>query len=249
MRYVLIGLFCLVSSLSHAVELLNPYKGGSLAIELYNNLTTHLESKNIPVKTINLDACRVVPTVWKQYKNPLYITWSDAGKDCNVEASQIQVLSKATQFFCSKEPVSLPKSNLKIGWQSSAPLNGIYEAFEAKYGKLTRVPYFNNGQQVQGAIAGEIDIALIGQGTAMTSNLNCFMAVTPFENLPVLEHNYGEMYMSLIGIVYEDPALNAAIKEFITLPKTIEWKSRRKLQDVNVTNQRDYFIENAFRRK
>jgi hypothetical protein len=237
-----------VSFTANAVELINPYKGGSLAIELYSIMSKHLTAKNISHTTVTVDACRAVPSNWKQYKSPLYISWSDAS-ECNLESKHINVLSKATQLFCSARDVDLSKKSFKAGWQASAPLNGIYETFENKFGKITKVPYLNGGQQVQGAISGEIDFALIGQGTAMSSSLKCFMAVTPFENLPVLEHSYGDMYTSLIGILYEDAALQSIVKEYIELPEIKSWKEKRKLQSVNSNDDKKLFLDNSFNRK
>jgi len=241
-------LFLMISTTANAVELLNPYKGGSLAIELYSIMSNHLNSKNIAHTTVALDNCRSATSNWKQYKSPLYISWSDSS-ECNPQASQINILSKATQLFCSMKEVNLSNKNLKIGWQASAPLTGIYDAFEKNYGRVTKVPYLNGGQQVQGAVSGEIDIALIGQGTAMSSPLKCFMAVTPFEQLPVIEHSYGDMYTSLIGILYEDVSLKSVVNEFINLPEIKIWKEKRKLQSVISDDERKVFLSNTFERK
>lgn len=247
-RILLIFSFLMITSVAGAVELVNPYKGGSLAVELYAIMSKHLESKNIAFTTVSLDTCRAVPSRWKEFKSPIYIAWSD-DTPCVPEAKNINVISKATQFFCSVKEIDLNKKNLKIGWQTSAPLNGIYEALESKYGKITKVPYLNGGGQVQGAIAGEIDVALIGQGTALSSPLNCFMSVTPFETLPTFDHQYGDMYASLMAILYNNDELRSVIKEYIDLPEIKNWKERRRLQNVSNLDEKALFLNNAFNRK
>lgn len=250
MKKIIFVLAMLFSCHSYAVELLNPYKGGSIAVELYSNLENHLKSNGIQVNVVNLDNCRLISSVWKNYKNPLYISWSDSAKECNVEATHINILLKSTHLFCTNKPLSSLKDNIKIGWQPAGrPLEAVYNAFESKYGKTIKVPYVNGGQQVQGVVSGEIDVALLGQGTALTSNLNCFLSVSPFNDLPVLDHSFGELYDSLTGIMYENPNLAPIIIEFINLPQTKLWKERRKFQDVNNSNERDLFLKNAFRPK
>jgi hypothetical protein len=249
MRFLILLLTFLFITPAHSLEILNPYKGGSLAIELYATFTKLLDSKNIKYNMVTLDNCRAIPVAWTQHKSPLTITWSDT-KECNAQATNINIFSKATQLFCAaKDNVDLSKPNLKIGWQGSAPLTGIYETIESRYGKHTKVPYLNSGQQIQGVISEEIDVALIGQGSAFTSNLKCFMATTPFENYPVLEHSWGDMYASLIGILYEDKTLESIVKEFINLPEMKFWKAQRKLLDINSDNERKFYIDNAYNRR
>ena len=250
MKKLLLLLTTLLSiSSAQAVELINPYKGGSLAMELYAVMAKHLDSKNISYTTVTLDNCRAVPGKWNQFKSPLYIAWSD-DTPCVAQAKYINVLSKATQLFCSIKEIDLNKKDLKIGWQANAPLNGIFETIEKKYGNITKVPYLNGGQQVQGVISGEIDVALVGQGSALSSSLlRCFMSVTPFETLPVFEHPYKDMYDSLIGISYEADFLVSIVKEYINLPEIKAWKEKRRLQNVSVEDEKTLFWSNVFNRK
>jgi hypothetical protein len=248
MKFLLL-LFTIFSFSASAVELINPWKGGSQGVELNQILIAYLEKNQISVRTIDVDHCRIVPTVWKQYKSPITISWSDAKECVSPTASNIALFSQAGQVFCSLKDLNLAKKSLKIGWQASAPLTGLYEAFEKKYGQLQKVPYSNSGQQIQGVIAGEIDIALLGQGSALTSPLHCFLATVSLPGINTFEFPEKEQYFSLLAVIYEDSTIKSLMNSFAKLPEVVAWREKRLLTYPQITDEKRYFLSNTFDRR
>jgi len=248
MKFLII-IFSLLTFSSSAMELINPWKGGSQGVELNQILVQYLEKHNIQVKLVNVDHCRLVPTVWKQYKSPITISWSDSKECVPSEVSNVSLFSQAGQVFCSLKDLDFNKKSLKIGWQASAPLTGLYEAFEKKYGQLQKIPYSNSGQQIQGVIAGEIDIALLGQGSALTSSLNCFLSTMPLKNINIFEFTEKEQYLSLLAVLYENDSIKIIMESFYRTPEIVAWREKRFLTNPTTTNQRNYFLSNVFDRK
>lgn len=248
MRFVSALLLVLVSLSAHAVELINPWKGGSQGVELHQMLTVFLEKNNVEVKVVNIDNCRLLPTVWKQHRSPIVINWSDS-KECNMNTSNITIISQGTQVFCSLKEVNSIKKPIKIGWQSSAPLTGLYESFEKEYGQLIKVPYQNSGQQIQGVISGEIDIALIGQGSGLTSNLSCWLAAAPLKDMKVFDYAERDMYLSLLAVMYEDSKLQPLIESFVRTQEIISWRDKRSLVFRQVPNEKQFYLSNTFDRR
>lgn len=244
----LITIFTLFSLTASAVELINPWKGGSQGVELHQLLTSFLEKNNIEVKTVNIDHCRLLPSTWKQYKSPIVINWSDS-KECNMPVKHVTLVSQGTQLFCSAKDIDLVKKSWKVGWQSSAPLNGLYEVFDKTYGPITKVPYQNSGQQIQGVISGEIDIALIGQGSALTSNLKCFLAAAPLKDFKYLDYSESDMYLSLLAVLYEDSSIISLIEKFVRTQEMISWRDKRSLVFRQVPNERQFYLSNTFDRR
>ena len=131
-----------------ALDLINPWKGGSQGVELNQLLIAHLEKNNYKVKIVDVDHCRLVPKVWNQHNSPITINWSDS-KECVAEAKHVSLISEAGQLFCSNKDFDINKKPIKIGWAASQPLVFLYESFDKKYGPTIRVPYLNSGQQIQ----------------------------------------------------------------------------------------------------
>lgn len=248
MRFVSALLLVLVPLSASAVELINPWKGGSQGVELHQMLTVFLEKNNVEVKVVNIDNCRLLPTVWKQHRSPIVINWSDS-KECNMEASNINIISQGTQVFCSLKEATSIKKPIKIGWAASAPLTGLYEAFEKEYGQLVKVPYQNSGQQIQGVISGEIDVALLGQGSGLTSNLFCWLAAAPLKDIKVFDYVERDMYLSLLAVMYEDSKLKPLIQSFIITDEIRLWKEKRHLISPKTTDDRKFYLSNTFDRR
>lgn len=245
----LILIFTLFSLTASAVELINPWKGGSQGVELNQILIQYLEKNNISVKVIDVDHCRVVPTVWKQHKSPITISWSDSKECVSKDILNAALFSQAAQVFCSLKEVPLNKRPIKIGWAASAPLVGLYEAFEKKYGTILKVPYNNSGQQIQGVMAGEIDIALLGQASALTSQLNCFLSTLPVKDINMFEYAEREQYLSLLAVLYDDNTIKPVMDKFAETPEMITWREKRLLTRPNVIDERKYFLSNTFDRR
>lgn len=247
----LILFFALFSMTASALELLNPWKGGSQGVELNQLLIQHLNKNNVSVKVIDIENCRLLPTEWKKHKSPIVITWSDDKVCVPKDTVNVQLISQAAIVFCSMKDVSLDKKPFRVGWQPTVSLNGLYEAFEKKYGQITKIPYNNSGQQVQGVIAGEIDIAVLGQGSALSSPLNCFMSTLPISGRSMDSFDFAEkdQYLSLLAVLYDDNNIKSIIKDFVETQEMNEWRNKRSLTRPKVLDERTKFLSNSFDRR